>query len=1164
MTREFQRFLTSLYNLKRSTLQVFQHLCQEKTTPNPFDQMKNALLFFFVVCLATVSAIGQTNPNRDKPFSWDNATVYFVVTDRFNNGNTSNDQSYGRGKDGNSNAYTFDQVGSFFGGDIAGLNQKITEGYFDNLGVNALWITAPYEQIHGWVAGKDGAFQHYAYHGYYPLDWSEMDANMGTKTDFQTFVDNAHAHGIRVLVDIVMNHTGYNTARDMMDYNFGCVNDSWKGWRPSSGQTWNNIHDFINYTSSCGNWSNWWGGNWVRAGLPGYPAPGGDDKTMSLAGLPDVITESTATVGLPPILNAKWNAAKKAEEQAELDAFFSRTGYPRSPRNYVVKWLTDWVREFGIDGFRVDTEKHVEGTAWKALKDQAVIALREWKANNPTRKLDDLDFWMTGENYGYCTARSDYAVNSGFDSYINFCFQGQAGNAGSYESLFSGYAATFNNDPQWNALSYISSHDTYLFNRGNLLNAGTSLLLLPGAVQIFYGDETARPAGPSGGDQPQETRSFMNWSTINQDVLAHWQKLGQFRRNHLAVGAGNHLKLKDSPYTFKRTLGNDQVIVVIGASGPTTIAVSSAFPNGTTLRDFYTGNTAVVSGGNVIFTAGSKGIILLETAAPSTSPTVSISPASGHFTSAFQVTLSATGPNTPVRIYYTTNGSTPTAASTLYSAPFTISANATVTAIAIDAQNQSSTVATNVYTVGPVPTFIVNFKKPANWSTGPVKIYYWNTLPSGSMPTVAWPGVNATLDNTTGWYTFTFSNVTSTNLIFNDNGSTTNKTADLTRTTTGWYKDGVWYNTNPEANQPNSPPVVTVSPAGPQNFTTSAAVTINATDDSGTTPTLYYTTDGTTPTTSSPSAAGTRSLSFTTTTTLKVFAVDNLGSASAVQTHNYTLTPATGLRIHLKTTWPNPRIYFWNAGGATITWPGAVMTPEGNGWHVYTIPNASCANIIFSNNGATQTADLYRCGEGWYDNGVWHNSLPATPTGLTIHLKTTWASPKIYYWNATPGGATTTWPGVTMASEGNGWYMYTIPNATCSNIIFSNNGASQTANLTRCGEGWYNNGTWTSTLPSGRTATQENSDIAETLTTQGYPNPADDHLIIRFNVPQRSSVNLKLHNDQGREIKTVMNAILQAGSHEVVVDTKDFRPGLYIYRLAVDHSITIKKFVIAH
>jgi alpha-amylase len=1126
--------------------------------------MKKVDLLFLIFYLISLLSFAQTNPNRNRPFTWDNATVYFVVTDRFNNGNTANDQSYGRGKDGNGNAYTFDQVGSFYGGDLVGLNQKITDGYFDNLGINAIWITAPYEQIHGWVSGKDGAFQHYAYHGYYTLDWSEMDANMGTKADLQTLIDNAHNHGIRILMDIVMNHTGYNTAQDMTDFNFGCINTAWKGWRPGAGQTWNNIHDFITYSSSCANWSNWWSGSWVRAGLPGYPAPGGDDKTMSLAGLPDVITESTATVGLPPVLNTKWGAAKKNEENTELDAFFSRTGYPRSPRNYIIKWLTDWVRDYGIDGFRVDTEKHVEGTAWKALKDQATLALREWKTNNPTKKLDDLDFWMVGENYGYCTARSDYAINSGYDGYINFCFQGQAGNPGNYETLFSSYASTFNNDAQWNALSYISSHDTNLFNRGNLVNAGTSLLLLPGAVQIFYGDETARPAGPSGGDQPQETRSFMNWNSINQDVLAHWQKLGQFRRNHIAVGGGSHVKLKDSPYTFKRERGTDKVIVVVGASGSTTLAVSAAFADGTTLRDFYTGATGVVSGGNVTFTADAKGIILVEVAAASNNPVVNITPASGNYTSAFQVILSASGPNTPIKIYYTTDGATPTTSSTLYTAPFTVGTNTTVKALAVDAQNLQSSVVTNVYTVGTAPSFTLNFKKPSNWSASAVKIYYWNVVPSASMPVVAWPGVDATANTSApGWYAFTFTNVTSTNLIFNDNGSTTNKTQDLTRSTTGWYKDGVWYNTNPDS---NVAPVVTVTPAGPYTFTSTVTVNISATDDSGTTPTIYYTTNGSTPTTSSPNAAGNKSLTFSATTTLKFYAVDNAGLSATLQSDVYKLsTPVGGLKIHLKTTWTSPRIYYWNAtpGGATITWPGASMTSEGNGWFVYTIPNATCANIIFNNNGASQTADLYRCNEGWYDNGVWYNTDPNLSTGMKIHLKTTWTTPKIYYWNATPGGATTTWPGVSMTSEGNGWFVYTIPNASCSNIIFSNNGATQTADLNRCNEGWYSNGTWYNSLPAGRTSVNTN-EVQPVLTLDQYPNPVSNYSIITFSVPSTAAVNLKLYDDVGREVRVMLEEVVSEGTHAVEMDATTYRPGLYSIRLVSGNSSVVKRVLVVH
>ncbi|MEM6335380.1 MAG: alpha-amylase family glycosyl hydrolase, partial [Bacteroidota bacterium] len=169
--------------------------------------------------LLAVPASAQT------PFSWDNATVYFVLPDRFENGDTSNDHAYGRGFDGNGTAYAFDVAGHFHGGDLQGLTDRISQGYFDDLGVNAIWLTAFYEQVHGWVGGGDGSFQHYAYHGYYPLDFTAVDSSMGTASQLEAFVDSAHAHGIRVVLDVVMNHAGYNTLSDMTDYDFG----AWQG-----------------------------------------------------------------------------------------------------------------------------------------------------------------------------------------------------------------------------------------------------------------------------------------------------------------------------------------------------------------------------------------------------------------------------------------------------------------------------------------------------------------------------------------------------------------------------------------------------------------------------------------------------------------------------------------------------------------------------------------------------------------------------------------------------------------------------------------------------------------------------------------------------------------------------------------------------------------------
>src|SRR3954469_2425387 len=223
----------------------------------------------------------------------DNPIVYFLLTDRFANGDPSNDHSYGRQR----GATPAEDVATFHGGDLRGLTEKLNAGWFDQLGVNALWITAPYEQIHGWVVGGDKEFKHYAYHGYYALDYTVLDRNLGTLDDLQALIGAAHGRGIRVLFDVVMNHPGYldiETARQLG------LKVLWPG---AEHATLTDYHTFIDYNNFT--FRDWWGGAWVRAGLPGYPDPGQDDRTSQLAFLPDFRTESTAFVGLPAFLAHK-------------------------------------------------------------------------------------------------------------------------------------------------------------------------------------------------------------------------------------------------------------------------------------------------------------------------------------------------------------------------------------------------------------------------------------------------------------------------------------------------------------------------------------------------------------------------------------------------------------------------------------------------------------------------------------------------------------------------------------------------------------------------------------------------------------------------------------------------------------------------------------------
>jgi alpha-amylase len=115
-----------------------------------------ALAVSLALALGTLAQPALAAPSG-KPFLWENATVYFLLTDRFNNANKANDLAYGRKADGA-------PMRGYMGGDLAGVTKKIEEGYFTKLGVNAIWITPPVEQIH---AGTDeGTGKSYGFHGY--------------------------------------------------------------------------------------------------------------------------------------------------------------------------------------------------------------------------------------------------------------------------------------------------------------------------------------------------------------------------------------------------------------------------------------------------------------------------------------------------------------------------------------------------------------------------------------------------------------------------------------------------------------------------------------------------------------------------------------------------------------------------------------------------------------------------------------------------------------------------------------------------------------------------------------------------------------------------------------------------------------------------------------
>ncbi len=508
---------------------------------------------------------------KNVPFVWEAANIYFLLTDRFNIGDIKKDTTLNQTK-------PTGVLRGFMGGNIAGITQKINEGYFTALGVNAIWFTPVVEQIVGIDKESEDT---YAYHGYWAKDWTAIDPNFGTKKDLEKLVKTAHANGIRIVMDVVVNHTGPETESDKL----------WpKEWVRTSPRC-----DFTNYQNN---------------------------TSCTLVNLPDIYTESDKPVELPDALLAKWKAeGRLSTELDELDVFFERTGYPRCPRAYIIKWLTDYVKDFGIDGYRVDTVKHADEKTWAELHKEASYAFETWKKLNPDKVLDDTPFYMVGEVYGYGISggraydfgdkKVDY-FNYGFNSLINFDLKTDAKKP--YEQIFKKYNSFLHKDLKGKSvLNYLTSHDDmqpFDMERKQPYKTANILLLTPGASQIYYGDESARSLIVENTLGDATLRSFMNWEEIESDpttqkILTHWRKLGQFRSNHPAVGAGKHRLLSKKPYVFSRTYmdGDFKDKVVIGLDlpkGMKKLRVKGFFGNGTTLFDSYSNTEVTVKNGNVI------------------------------------------------------------------------------------------------------------------------------------------------------------------------------------------------------------------------------------------------------------------------------------------------------------------------------------------------------------------------------------------------------------------------------------------------------------------------------------------------------------------------------------------------------------------------------------
>ena len=451
---------------------------------------------------------------NENDFDWDEAVVYFMMTDRFFDGNESNNTASG------ADTYGKNNPGLYHGGDFAGVTAKLD--YLQDLGVNTIWLTPIVKNIAGVTVTDEGSEDvpyNAAYHGYWASDFTKLNPTMGTTEEFETMISEAHKRGMRIMVDIVVNHAGYGTESTFA----GMLRDK--------------------------------------------SVSEGDIKSWQ-SGLPDFATE-------------------KAEVRAKL-----------------VEWQTSWMKDYGVDYFRVDTVKHVDSTTWAALKNSTTEV-------NPS-------FKMIGEYYGAGYASNGSTLGSGqMDADLDFDFNDQAtsfvsSNISSVEKFLSARNSALNN--AYMTGQFLSSHDEDGF-KASLMNgkkytedkatsaalvAATLQLTAKGIPVIYYGEEV----GLSGlNNYPYQTNRYdMDFSKATKDNVTyqHYKNLLSIRNAYTDVFArGSRTVVASSDEegydVVSRSYGGTTLYVGMNIKDTAKeVKVPVSLAAGTAVKDLYSGATYTV------------------------------------------------------------------------------------------------------------------------------------------------------------------------------------------------------------------------------------------------------------------------------------------------------------------------------------------------------------------------------------------------------------------------------------------------------------------------------------------------------------------------------------------------------------------------------------------
>ena len=498
-------------------------------------------------------------------FEWQDALIYMVMTDRFVNGNASNDEPLTGAAQG----------ADWKGGDFAGVTQMIESGYFDELGVGALWLSPFNTAAEGTGKAADGVHDVSAFHGYWPTEPRGIEPKLGTEAELQALVEAAHDKDIRVMMDFVVNHvheqhTYYEENPEW--FNAGCIcgtsNCDWTEHRLDC--------QFTSYMPDV-NWK-------IRDASEQFI----DDalwwlETYDLDGLRiDAVkhVEDLATRNLVSQVNKRFETVG-TDYYLKGETAMGWAGHSLVDNQEQYGTINAYMGPDGLDG-------QADFVLYHAVVDNVFVSGNE--------NYQHLDYWTNRSQDQYVegstmvpyvgshdvprlTSRADTGTNDAFNQWVEDGVPGQPGDISAYNAAMQAYG--------W-------------------------LLTTPGAPLLYYGDEY----GEYGGADPDNRHMYRNessWSSMESQLFENISELGNLRSESIALQRGEYsTRLAMSNLLVYNMTHDDQIMsVVLNRGGPTQV---SGFEANDTVRF---GDAALVSGQ---LSVGAHSVTVIELNVQNTNP----------------------------------------------------------------------------------------------------------------------------------------------------------------------------------------------------------------------------------------------------------------------------------------------------------------------------------------------------------------------------------------------------------------------------------------------------------------------------------------------------------------------------------------------------------------